>query len=225
MNIIILPGLDGTGLLAPKLRHALEGNHSVTTLAYPPHLCRYEDILEWTKSQLPNDDFILVAESFSGPVAVLLGAEAPPKLKGIAFVATFARRPVNLPVFLAYLIEIMPLRSWLIAKLAQPFLMGKWENRAFTDQFRQVLYKVPASILSKRLADVLKVDVVDALKRIDVPILYLRATKDRLIPAKMAQDFAGVSGRVQDIEGPHFLLQARADLAPAQIGHFADNLE
>lgn len=225
MNIVILPGLDGTGLLAPTLRHALDAGHSVTTLAYPPDFCRYEDIHEWTVSQLPSEDYVIVAESFSGPVAVLVGAQEPPGLKGIVFVATFAQKPRKLPVFLAYLIEIMPLRSSLMTNMAQLFLMGKWANRTFTNQFRQALNNVPPATLSKRLVSVLQVDVVEALKRMGVPVLYLRATKDRLIPAQMSQGFALVSGTVQDIEGPHFLLQACADQCDRKIVNFVANLE
>ncbi|MEM1151125.1 MAG: alpha/beta hydrolase [Pseudomonadota bacterium] len=225
MKIVILPGLDGTGLLTPKLRHSLERGHSVTSLAYPTHLCRYEAVLEWTKSQLPKEDHVLVAESFSGPVAVCIGAEKPPGLKGIVFVATFAKSPRKLPVPLAYLIEIMPFRSAFMINVAQPITMGKWANSAFTKQFRQALKIVPPETLSKRLISVLQVDVVAVLKGIEVPVVYLRATKDRLLPARMALEFASPYGRVQDIEGPHFLLQACTDQCDLRIAHFATDLE
>ncbi|WP_341368619.1 hypothetical protein [Yoonia sp. BS5-3] len=77
-----------------------------------------------------------------------------------------------------------------MTNLAQPFLMGKWANPAFTNQFRQALQNLPPATLAKRLISVLQVDVVDALKNLDVPVLYLRATKDRPIPEQMSWDFA-----------------------------------
>ncbi|WP_341368618.1 hypothetical protein [Yoonia sp. BS5-3] len=107
MKIVVLPGLDGTGRLIPKLQDALYGGHSVTVFSYPHHLFRYEDILEWILPRLPREDYILVAESFSGPVAVLVGAQNPLGLKGIVFIATFARKPRKLPAFHANLIEIL----------------------------------------------------------------------------------------------------------------------
>ncbi len=224
MKIVALPGLDGTGLLTPKLRHVLDGGHSVTSLAYPSHLCRYEEVFEWTKSQIPKEDFVLVAESFSGPIGIHVGAEKPPGLKGIVFVAIFARSPRKLPAFLAALVKIMPFRSSLIANMAQPILMGKRANRTFTAQFLQAMHNVPQTTLSKRLVSVLKVDVVDVLQGIDVPVLYLRATKDRLVPARMARDFELSNGTVQDIEGPHFLLQACTDQTDMHIARFIANL-
>ncbi len=225
MNIVLLPGLDGTGVLAHRIHDALAQEHIVTTLAYPSHLYRYDDLQEWIEPLLPNDNFVIVAESFAGPLAAMIGAKNRPNLKGIVFVATFARRPRQLPVFLAHIIDFIPLKSTFLARLAQPFLMGKWTNPAFTDSFRQALSSVPAETLSRRLAEVLKADVVAELATINAPILYLRATKDWLVPTCMSQDFVMVSRGVCDIEGPHFLLQANADEAAAKIAGFTACLE
>ena len=59
-----------------------------------------------------------------------------------------------------------------------------------------------------------------------LPTLYLRATEDRLIPRSAGEYFSGLAqaGRVVDLEGPHFLLQARPRLAAAQVRKFIDSL-
>jgi hypothetical protein len=54
------------------------------------------------------------------------------------------------------------------------------------------------------------------------PALYMRATEDRLIPRSAGKYFARLAraGRVVDLEGPHFLLQARPTLAAAELRKF-----
>jgi len=64
------------------------------------------------------------------------------------------------------------------------------------------------------------------LQRVRVPGLYLRATQDRLVPRSAARLFARLApeARVADIEGPHFLLQARAAAAARAIREFVIGL-
>ncbi len=71
----------------------------------------------------------MVAESFSGPLAVMVASNMSSNLIGIVFAATFAKTPRKLPSLLTYAIEIMPIKSRFLTWLAQPFLMGKWSNR------------------------------------------------------------------------------------------------
>lgn len=53
----------------------------------------------------------MVAESFSGPLAVMVASNMSSNLKGIVFAATFAKTPRKLPSLLTYAIEIMPIKS------------------------------------------------------------------------------------------------------------------
>lgn len=45
----------------------------------------------------------------------------------------------------------------------------------------------------------------------DIPVIYIRALSDRLISTKKSQEVANVFNRVEfiEIEGPHFILQAK----------------
>jgi pimeloyl-ACP methyl ester carboxylesterase len=55
----------------------------------------------------------------------------------------------------------------------------------------------------------------------------MRATEDRLVPRSAGDYFARLAraGRVVDLEGPHFLLQARPTLAAAEIREFIRKVE
>lgn len=225
MNIVILPGLDGTGILSRKISEILSSHHKVTALEYPPDLSQYDELLGWVDASLPSEDFIIVAESFSGPLATMIAAKSHGFLKGIVFVATFAQRPRNMPVLFADLLRAIPINSPILSRLIQPLLMGKWSNPEFTSTFRQALNKVPASTLSQRLAEVLKVDVASRLTEINVPMLYIRAKNDRLVPQRMSGAFTHAAATLYEIEGPHFLLQANAKDAAAVISAFVEGLD
>lgn len=221
MKIVILPGLDGTGKLLSETRERLEPKHIVSVIQYPPHMYRYEDLQVWVENLLPEDDFILVAESFSGPLAVMLSSKKPCGLKGVVFVATFAKTPVKLPSNSTYALEIIPLKSRLLTWLAQPLLMGKWSKREFTAKFRQAMHLTPASTIAGRFREVLKVDVAEKIRRLPIPFIYLSATRDRLVPSRMALDFALAPNVIFAIDGPHFLLQANSSQSAAHILSFA----
>src|SRR3954469_13431380 len=97
MKLALLPGLDGTGdLLAPFVA-VLNGN-DVHVVRYPTDRAMdYTEHEVTARAQLPQDDFVLLAESFSGPVGISIAASPPPGLRGLVLCATFASNPF--PVF------------------------------------------------------------------------------------------------------------------------------
>jgi len=59
-----------------------------------------------------------------------------------------------------------------------------------------------------------------------VPVLYLRATEDRLVPRRCADAIAETVARTRivDIEAPHTLLQVAPAAAAAAVTAFVDTL-
>jgi len=102
--------------------------------------------------------------------------------------------------------------------------MGQWANRQFTDRFSKAMRGVPKATLCSRLQAVLNVDVVSNLAGIKVPMIYLQASKDRLIPSKCSRAFSAASANIIEIEAPHFLLQAKPEEAAAVVKKFLAEL-
>ena len=221
MHVVILPGLDGTGYLLGDLAEQLSLAHEVTVIDYPADVCRYEDLFDHLSACLPREDYLIVAESFAGPLAVMIAASRPVGLKGIVFAATFARRPRNIPVSFARLLHLLPLRSSFFARLAQPFVMGRWTNDTFTRNFTHVLKTALPATLVGRLEAVHAVDVTQILPDIAVPCIYLRARHDLIVPAHAARDFTPHMAAHYDLEGPHFLLQAQPTQSAKHVLDFA----
>lgn len=204
MRIIILPGLDGTAQLLDDFCRELACDADV--IRYPPNLASYTDLVALVQNLLPvNEDYILIAESFSGPIATELAATKPNGLLGVVFVATFAQRPIPVPSVLASTFGLLPVKSRLLTWAAQPILMGRWRNPSFTQKFRAALIDLPQSVLANRVKEVLRIDVTQRLTSLEIPSLYLRPNQDRLVPLSASAHFPDI----QSLKGPHFILQAR----------------
>jgi len=82
-RLVLLPGLDGTGELFASFIDAL-GGFATQVIAYPTdRAMTYAEHENFVRGKLPADeDFVLLAESFSGPIGISIAAAAPPRLKG-----------------------------------------------------------------------------------------------------------------------------------------------
>ena len=77
-------------------------------------------------------------------------------------------------------------------------------------------------MLRHRLQVISKVDVTAELSALRMPVLYLQATKDVVVPAscaRLVQDCAPQT-MLARIDSSHFLLQSKPDKALAQIQSF-----
>ncbi len=69
---------------------------------------------------------------------------------------------------------------------------------------------------------VLAVDVSDRLAKCEVPVLYLRATRDRLVPRAASRLIAKIrpAAKIVDFVAPHFLLQSAPQQAAREVAAF-----
>jgi len=221
--LVLLPGMDGTGTLFADLVAELPQALRPVVVAYPADLpLGYPDLVRFVRERLPHDEpFILLGESFSGPVAVALAAARPAGLAGLILCCTFVRNPQPRLASLRPLISLMQFPLWGLT-LAAPLLLGSRRDSSVTVALRRALAAVQARVWRVRLQAILTVDVSKALTDIGVPILYIQAAGDRLVPPAAAQHIAAVapSMEVVRIDGPHLLLQTRPHEAAATISDF-----
>src|SRR4051794_21410907 len=95
MRVFLLPGLDGTGRLFAPLLRVLPSDVQTTVVSYPPDECRsYRELCEHVAALLPTDEpYIILAESFSGPIAVRIAAASPQSLRAVVLCASFVYVP------------------------------------------------------------------------------------------------------------------------------------
>jgi pimeloyl-ACP methyl ester carboxylesterase len=230
MRCLVLPGLDGGGALLADFLDAMRPRFDARTLVYPndPAL-GYDELVEWVWPQLPaHEPFALIGESFSGPVAIRLAARRPPQLQALVLCASFARapRPPWSPLGLAALpawTHALPLRQVPLAAVSRATL-GRWSTPQRRQRLRDALEVLHPAVLRKRLGEIARVDARAALTEVTVPALYLRATADRLVSHDSWDEIRRARPQTECIalDAPHFLLQARADEAAAQIARWLD---
>ncbi|WNO07973.1 alpha/beta fold hydrolase [Teredinibacter sp. KSP-S5-2] len=210
MKLVFLPGMDGTGILFEALFKELQG-FDVIALPLPGEGSQdYITLSCRIRSCLPNEDFVLVAESFSGGIAAQLSQQSIPYMKGVIFVASFLSSPNSL---FAYLASLLPLGSLLDlplgAAIGGSLLFNRTEESMDIVQLKRVLHGVPESILKSRLKMISRLEY-DGFKS-SIPTVYIGAKKDRLVPNKKTEDFkkAYRNSMFALIDGPHFILQAK----------------
>jgi pimeloyl-ACP methyl ester carboxylesterase len=217
--------LDGTGnLFAPFLDAFRRGARVVR---YPASAALgYADLTAFARAALPLDErYVLLGESFSGPIAIALAAEAPPQLAGVILCCTFASNPRpglgRLGRFIPYLPARPPLR------IVEALLCGRFATVRLRAALAETLVQVSPAILRARLSAVVSVDVVKQLQSVRVPLLYLKASEDRLVPAIASAQVASGAPHVRVVElvAPHFLLQTVPQEAAVAIMQFMEEVE
>nr|WP_229505418.1 alpha/beta fold hydrolase [Massilia mucilaginosa] len=206
----MLPGMDGSGDLFAGFIAALGPGVDPIVVSYPcaPALA-YAGLTDHARAQLPRDrPFVLIGESFSGPVAIALAASKPPGLIGLVLCCTFARNPRSLLAPLKPFVNVLPMWPCLTPLIA-PFLLGFGAPAALRQALRRALDKAPPARLRLRLKAVMAVDYTERAQAITVPVLYLQASRDSIVPASASRLLASLcrDWRLVTLPGPHLLLQ------------------
>lgn len=228
LSLVILPGLDGTTeLLSDFMRAAVPLFDSVSAIRCPvDQPLGYTELEAMVRQSLPrNGDFILLGESFSGPIALSIAADPPPGLRGLVLSTTFAKNPVSLLRPLAGLARFAPVRAMPL-RILSSWLLGRWATPGLEALLRDALRSVGADVLRCRAMAAMRADVTACLKRIAVPVIYLRATGDRLLAAAVGDHvLRGIPhARLAHIAGPHLLLQTAPVAVANEIAAFAAGL-
>jgi pimeloyl-[acyl-carrier protein] methyl ester esterase len=218
--------MDGTGDMFAPLLNALDPSIRTIIVRYPDEPLDYAAHEKIARAALPAGvPFILLGESFSGPIAVSIAASAPAGLKGLVLCCSFVRSPHRLLGWLKPWLRLLPARD-VPGAVTSYFLFGRFASIALQRLHAQTLRRVSSRTLVARLAAIADLDATDALRRAELPTLYLRASGDRLVPRSSATLIERLSPHAQvvEIEGPHLLLQARPAAAAQVLREFAAQL-
>ncbi|MGJ7901521.1 alpha/beta fold hydrolase [Lysobacter sp. 1R34A] len=230
MRCIVLPGMDGTGELLTDFVAAMAPAFATEVIAYPrDRPLGYDELIELVRPQLPaHAPYLLLGESFSGPIAIRLAASRPPQLAGLVLCASFARapRPPGSPLSAATLSRLagrLPLARMPTRWVASAML-GRWSSPSWRERLGPLLASLDPAVMRHRLREGGAADVTAALADIACPLLYLRASRDRLVSGDSWRRIgrARPDARCIEIDAPHFLLQARGQAAADAIRGWRD---
>lgn len=223
MRIVLLPGMDGSGSLFADFIRALPADIKATVVSYPPdQALSYKELEEVARSHLPSDEpFVLLGESFSGPIAVSLAATHPAGLLGLVLVCSFVRSPIPIPAMLRPLLSSVPVRLVPI-RAAAAVLLGRLSSEPARAALAASISLVHSNAWKARLRSVMDVDFTAKAEGLRIPVLYVRATHDRVVAPSAGVYIARLASEIKvvNIKGPHFVLQAKPIEAATHIGAF-----
>jgi pimeloyl-ACP methyl ester carboxylesterase len=221
--LILLPGLDGTGKRLGEFVRNLGQDIDVRIVPYPvDQPLGYDELEALVTAALPRGEpFVLMGESFSGPLAMRIAAQSPAGLVGLILCATFAKNPF--PRFawarpLAFYLPVISLPRWIRA----PLMWGSLSPRRAPPQSERAIAGVAPAVIRRRIAALLGADETAALGRVRVPALVLQARHDRVVSRAAAKCLlqALPGARLVEVDGPHLMLQARPAESAAAVREF-----
>ncbi len=208
-RLIVLPGLDGGDLLFENLRVALAGRAGMEVVPLPvtgPQT--YDGLADGLAASLPQSgDYVLLAHSFGGPLAILLAGKAKHKPKGLILGATFVRNPWPLMggIIKAALPSFLHPKS--LPVIEATLLKSGDHETAY--RIYQHLSEIGVNVLSERVKTVLSCDIRKALQTLSIPVLYVQGRNDRLITAAHGQllQATGRTVQIAKVDAPHLVFQ------------------
>ena len=227
-KLVLLPGMDGSGELFRGLVTVLPEELETETLWYPAdRYMNYGELAGTLRGAIPVDEpFVLVAESYGAPLAVLIASLEPPNLRGIVLSAGFVTSPLR-GWRRTLLWDLAPLLAHVSMPgfVARYLLVGQEAPRALVELVTGAVSWLTPKVLGSRVREVLNLDVRAELAQVNVPVLYLQPTKDKLVdPGCVAEMEAVKPGQTVMIESPHLVLQCEAKIAAEAIAAFVAEL-
>ena len=206
-----MPGLDGTGKLFEPITPYLENHFSLNVIQYEDQ-DSLEELVELVESQLPSDEPVsLVAESFSSPIAIEVLARNNFKFAASVLSTGFCRPPYD---FVSPLVRLVPDKLFgieVLSKIAlEIFGIEKGTDDELGQECMDALSTVSPSTIKRRMEIVGDVNLCNSLSKIEIPILYIRASRDRIIPKGKSDEVVSklVNAEEVIVEGPHLILQS-----------------
>lgn len=237
MNILLLPGADGTGVLFEPLLKQIEASGSesfnfdssnidIINLNYDKCGQLLDQSLSIQARRIEkryiNKSVMIIAESYSGLLAYELLTRQNLNITQVVFVASFLSTPNKFasiaaklnPEWLESALKFTP--DWIWGRV----LFGKWQNEYLRALFMDAMNQTPNQLLQQRLNNIAIVKL--PAMTINVPCLYLRGKQDNLVSTKNVALFHNLFTNFEhrELEGTHFLLQTNPKEAWIEIDRF-----
>jgi pimeloyl-[acyl-carrier protein] methyl ester esterase len=228
-RLVLLPGLDGTGQLFGAFLTALLDTFAATTVSYPADkVLSYSELRPFVNAAVPKvEPFVLLAESFSTPLALEFAASNPPNLTAVVICAGFVFKPIaHWPQLAKAVAQPWLFRLRVPRAILEYFLVGRDAPRSVIQELRQVLRFVSPQVLSGRVREALNCDARNTLARTTVPLMYVQAMQDKLLGDSCVGEMKRIKPDIfiVQIAGPHLLLQREPQKVASAVTTFVQEL-
>lgn len=206
--MVLLPGMDGSGKLFAPFLAELPAGLDVRVMTYPSSLSAIDDLAGYVLSQL-GDSELLIAESFSGPIALEVCRRRPDRVAGLVLCATFTSCPNPLAVAIGEVVPGRILKFFgALTPIANWLCFGGLASIELQRNFAQALASLGSGTLKARLRVLRRLNV--EFEPLSIPTLVVHPARDRLVSDSASVRLRnGHASAVVIVDGPHFLMQTR----------------
>ncbi len=210
MKIILLPGVDGTGILFEPFVDTFKADVPVEVIPLTKDsdqsILNQVSIIE---EAVGDEEIILIVESYSGLLAYELAKRNKLHIKQIFFFGCFLQPPS----FIGKIGRFLPVRLLNIIpdKLLSHILFNRWSSPELIALFRKAVESVNFPNLKQRLKTIATYQ--KPTQPIDVPCVYVQGTMDNLVNAYNVKAFEELCSdlQVEVVEATHMLLQTQPE--------------
>ena len=214
--------MDGTGELFKRFVSQLPLDFDAKVVSYPQETYQtYEQTAQNVRNIIPlSAPYVIIAESYSGPVASLVAENSIGNIRAVVLVSSFVSLPWGragtwiskiLPTFMFRLRPPDRLLRWL--------LMESTSSAELISEAQEAISRVPAKVLAKRTREALNADFSQPLRNSNVRVICLQPNSDRLLNAQSYRRLTETRTNIETIkiDGPHFLLQCAPERCWASL--------
>jgi pimeloyl-ACP methyl ester carboxylesterase len=228
-TVVLVPGLDGTGLLFYRQVECLAKAHRVATLrlrddarSMATLVADLADVVQRLAGggRQRSRPVTIVGESFGGALSLSFALEHPHLVDRLVIVNSFPHFSPQARLRLGYhLLRATPWGMMRLVRHLTAFRMhSRHTHRDELRKFHQLMRQTTRAGYLSRLAILRTYDVRARLRELDVPTLFLAADCDHLVPAVeqarlMASLVPRATMRVLDGHGHVCLIAPDVDLA------------
>jgi len=210
-ELVFLPGFDGAAELRRPFLDAIAQRFATRAVSYPNRALQTLNGYARFASETSGAEArpVLIAESFSGLVAVRWAARDP-HVAGVVLCASFARNP---QAWLASLGASLPFAVKLGAHLLPSITLASPDalRRQWSSGLSRTLASLEDAVVAERLRMIAEEDMTEALGALRIPVVLVQFEGDRVIGARARRELEAACPRAEilRIDGPHFALETR----------------
>ena len=210
-QLILLPGLPGTGVLFDRLAGELGDFFEIEAVSYPEdEPLDYNDLINNVTSRIKKEKpYFILGESFSGPLSIMAASKRPENLLGIILVATFVTNPMPGWIYRLKRLVDTPILNLRPTRFTNRRLMGIKCDLKTRVWIHKSMPRLKRKVLASRILSVLDVNVREELKGGQAPVLYIAGARDWLIGKKCIETIwlCRPDVEIKVIDGVHMILQ------------------
>lgn len=224
LPLVILPGIDGTAEVRSALLRRLRRDREVTLIEYAAATpADYHKLYDFLLPKMPDGKFVVLGESYSGPIATLIASRMKERVAGLILAVTFVTPPLPAP--------FRAITRWLgtgfLPHAVTDWILMNSEKGPVRDAMHSAIETVPDAAITARALAALSVDARGALASVACPVLALEAKRDRLILGHCSRAIAESAPRRYHvlIDGPHMILETNVEESAQVIERFCKMMD